>query len=273
VSAVPGSAGNIAGDSRAWTGAYDWLGQKAYLRRLRASGTAEWREGSDSHSRLLSSGLAYKWDRNWSILARGIFSRVNQLPDGVVHDKRRGQIGLAYRPVDQDVWNALWRYEHKVDQRHAAQSAALSPAPAHTVTDVVSTHLNYQPTARDHYSARVALRSSKNVLDALHSRYGASLWQGRWTRDLDALWDLGLQAGLWADDQGSTRYTLGAEAGYQLGGGIWLSIGYNALGLRDPDLSGADYLDTGLYLRLRFKFDERLFLSDADASESMNRVD
>ena len=266
VSAVPGSVGTIAGASRAWTGAYDWLGQGDYLRRLRASGSAEWREGSDSHSQLLSSGLAYKWNQDWSVLARGIFSRVQQQSDRAVHDKRRTQIGLAYRPVHQDVWNALWRYEHKVDQRHGAHGSA-TPA-AHAVTDVLSSHLHYQALARHHVSTRLAVRSRRDVLDALPSRYLAGLWHGRWTHDLNAVWDLGLQAGLWGDDRGVTRHTLGTEVGYQLGSGIWLSVGYNLLGLNDPDLSGADYTDAGLYLRLRFKFDERLFISGADTGAS-----
>jgi hypothetical protein len=39
------------------------------------------------------------------------------------------------------------------------------------------------------------------------------------------------------------------------------------LGLRDPDLAGADYTDSGFYLRLRFKFDERLF-QDAKAKSA-----
>jgi hypothetical protein len=59
---------------------------------------------------------------------------------------------------------------------------------------------------------------------------------------------------------------LGAELGYQLSNGLWLSAGYNVIGLHDPDLSGSDYTDSGAYIRLRFKFDERLFSGGASTS-------
>ena len=60
--------------------------------------------------------------------------------------------------------------------------------------------------------------------------------------------------------QGRTvSYASGVETGYLVMENLWLSAGYNWRGFRDRDLTGSDYTAKGLYLRLRWKFDEDLF--------------
>jgi len=48
--------------------------------------------------------------------------------------------------------------------------------------------------------------------------------------------------------------------GYLLRTNLWLSAGYNFSGFSaDRQLQGYEYTQPGVYLRLRFKFDEDLF--------------
>jgi hypothetical protein len=260
VSALPGPNGTSTGESKAITGAFDWLGADEYKNRLRGSGSAEFRQATDSTSGLLTLGLAYKIDPDWSVLTRATANRVSNLSDGSMHWLEREQIGFAYRPVDQNVWNSLFRYEHKADNWQGVVSTNVLPV--NTTTDIFSAHLNYQPWQQDILSARYATKQSVTTSDGLRSTYGAHLLYGRWTHDISQDWDFGLQAGLLLGDSGTQQHTLGAELGYQVSQGLWLSGGYNVLGLHDPDLAGADYTDSGFYLRLRFKFDERLFQED-----------
>ena len=265
VSALQGANGTSTGESKAITGAFDWLGAGEYKNRLRGSGTAEFRQATESTSGLMTLGLAYKLDPDWSVLTRATVNSVNNLTDGSVHWLEREQIGFAYRPVDQDVWNSLFRYEHKADNWQGVVSTTLLPV--NTTTDIFSAHLNYQPWQQDILSARYATKQSITSSDGLRSTYGAHLLYGRWTHDIRQDWDFGVQAGMLLGDGGTQQHTLGAELGYQVSQGLWLSGGYNVLGLRDPDLAGADYTDSGFYLRLRFKFDERLF-QDAKAKSA-----
>ncbi|MDB5940264.1 MAG: outer membrane protein precursor, partial [Polaromonas sp.] len=65
-----------------------------------------------------------------------------------------------------------------------------------------------------------------------------------------------VQAGYLWGKGGARERTLGLEVGYQAMKDLWISAGYNWLGLKDKDLTGADYTSKGIYLRLRFKFDE-----------------
>ena len=48
------------------------------------------------------------------------------------------------------------------------------------------------------------------------------------------------------------------EAGYNVAANLWLSAGCNVFGYREEVLTGNDYSNRGVYLRIRFKFDEAL---------------
>ena len=86
---------------------------------------------------------------------------------------------------------------------------------------------------------------------------------GRWIRSLNAEWDFGVQAGLLHGSGGALQKTFGGEIGYLVTQGLWVSVGYNVIGLKDRDLTAGEYTSQGAYIRLRYKFDEgTLGLSD-----------
>ena len=72
---------------------------------------------------------------------------------------------------------------------------------------------------------------------------------------------------------GAQQRALGVEAGYLLAQNLWLSAGVNVSGfVGDADLSGYEYTLRGIYLRLRFKFDETLFKrNDPVVNRSLDR--
>ena len=265
VSALPSAIGTSTGESKAITGAIDWLGTGVYANRLRGSSTLEFRDAADATSSLFSMGVAYKLNPDWSVLSRATLNRVGNRVDGSLHWLEREQIGFAYRPVDQDVWNTLLRYEHKADRWDNVLST--TALPINSLTDILSAHVNYQPRLGDILSARLAAKQNTSSSDGINSNYGAQLLYGRWTHDISESWDFGFQLGLLFGDGGTQQHTAGAELGYQLTKGLWVSGGYNVIGLHDPDLAGADYTDAGFYVRLRFKFDERLFNNTPGAKD------
>ena len=62
---------------------------------------------------------------------------------------------------------------------------------------------------------------------------------------------------------GARQSANGLELGYLVRQNLWLSLGYNRSGFAaDADLAGYEYTQSGVYLRLRFKFDENLFMHD-----------
>lgn len=251
--------------------------------RLKASGIGELRRGSDTHTYLVSAGIGYKLDANWSLLARSVVTDSQGQGINAGNNRRlmRNQLGVALRPGGQDVWNALARYEHKLESV-SANGLATAPtsitglggigAPGVYSTDVISAHLNVNPARGNYVTARYAGKVSRADDGLLASRYWAHLLQGRYTRDLAPDWDVSVQAGLLYGKGGALQKTLGLEGGYQAARNIWVSVGYNAVGLSDRDLTGADYTSKGAYIRLRFKFDENTLGFGAPARLDNARV-
>jgi hypothetical protein len=67
----------------------------------------------------------------------------------------------------------------------------------------------------------------------------------------------------------SRQSALGLEVGYLVKENLWLSAGYNWRGFSDADLTASEYTNSGVYMRLRLKFDEDLF---ASTSRAINRT-
>lgn len=246
-------AGVPGAESTAGTGGFDFV-KKA----LRLTGAVELRHGSDQDSQLYRSGLAYKFDPSWSMLARSAISLTETKGDAPQDNLlSRNQIGFAYRPVNNDRWNALARYEHWYqDNRGGLGDPGALDGPGLTNAHIVSAHVNLQPARGTYLTARQATKWQTVDYDDLTSRSWATLTSLRATRDLDERFDIGAVGALWLGDGGERQRALGLELGWQMQRNIWLSVGYNFLGVDDPMLTNGDYLDDGAFVRLRMKFDE-----------------
>ena len=276
------SLGGLANSGNTGTGYAGGLGQSTavtsgieYLSdSLKASGVFEARRGDDANTRLLSAGFGYKIDPSWSLLARSIVSDSEGQGTNAGNERhlQRHQIGVAYRPVDDDTWNALARYERRSENVVGAGNAAGAlqgssvfgadngaSLPGKTSADIVSAHLNYNPEPGRYVMARYAGKISRANDGVLPSKYWAHLLQLRYTQDIDQDWDFGVQGGLLYGKGGGLQKTFGFEVGYQVYKNMWLSAGYNFVGLHDRDLTANEYTSKGAYLRLRFKFDETTF--------------
>ena len=239
---------------------------------FKASGVLEARNGDDANTRLFSAGAGYKLNPEVSLLARSVISDSEGQGANAGNERhlQRHQIGLAYRPVDTDTWNALARYEHRSEKIVGGgnSAGALSGGsafgsdsgnatlPGTTSADIVSAHLNFNPERGTVITARYAAKVSRADDGVLPSTYWAHLVQARWTKDLNADWDVGVQAGVLYGKGGGLQKTAGVEVGYQAYKNTWVSAGYNVVGLKDRDLTANEYTSKGAYVRLRFKFDE-----------------
>ena len=240
-------SGSAANQSVAVAGAVEYTRNPAF------KGTArlELRYAEDSDSMLNTLGLAYRLSDTWSLLGKntlaithskaGDSSRVNELL----------QSGVAYRALASLGWNGLAKYEYK---RESDSGAADLKRQVHSV----SVTANWQPRAETVFSGRYAAKLAQDRSGGLDTRSTAQLLAGRVTQELGRDWDVGATAQMLVE--GGTRsrqFGLGLEAGYQLRKNTWVSVGYNLLGFREPDLAAADATARGAYVRLRMKFDER----------------
>ena len=251
-----------AGDSSALA-----LGASYSAGYWRANGAAEWHSQADGTlSSLYSLGVAYKLDRDWTVLGRSIQTLTDGATSGS-HLISRQQVGLAWRPAARDDINGLLRLEHRYEKVALAGTAlggadsAFSGAgdgvlPGAYQTRILTALGNYTPRRGLSLTARYAAKWTSYSDDLGSSQYGAQLLHTRVTQDLGENWDIGLQLGALQGQGGARQSTTGVALGYQLFRNAWLTLGYNFIGLKDADLTSNEYTNEGAYIRLRVKFDE-----------------
>ena len=228
--------------------------------------------GNDTWMSTLTA--ARKINRDWTFLGRNYLLDTDNRGHSGNRWEDKLQLGLAYRDTDTNLFNALARYEYWVQRDKSGANNYLPPYgsdgtigyPGDPVASqgfdkhIVSVQGEYHPSRPWWFNARTAAKWQRDHFEATDNFYSAYLISGRATYDFSKRWDLsGLASHLYSPQGKSTQRALGAELGYQLQDNLWLSAGYNWRGFNDRDLTGGEYTNRGMYLRIRFKFDEDLF--------------
>lgn len=251
LSATTGDA-NAAGVGLEYTASELWKG----------SGRVEWREDANNTNWLMTLGVARKMDRNWTLLARDYLSLVSaRTAAGADSRQNRFQVGFAYRPVDNNKFDALGLYERKSDTSGTGAAATDSD------TDIISLRANYHPSRPWWFSGRYAFkRVNELLLGTVNDSYRAQLLGGRVTYDITNRWSIGGIVSVLQGQGGARQYAYGLEVGYVLVDNVYVTLGYNWRGFRDDDLTGSDYTNRGWVLGVRYKFDEDLFRKNDPAA-------
>ena len=227
-----------------YTGAPDWKG----------SARMELRESAVSDSLLSTVGGAYRIDETYSLLAKNVLSVTNN-HGGAKKTEDWAQIGLAYRGAAPNRYNALFRVEYRMEK-----TDELTALDSQRNVGILSVHHNYQPDPDWVVSGRVAAKWVSDRSAGLVTHYDTQLLSARATYDWSRGWDVGVNAAALLGGKARARQLgLGAELGHLMTDNLWFSVGYNMFGFTDKDLSAQDYTNRGFYIRLRWKFDEKLF--------------
>jgi hypothetical protein len=284
VNVIDGLTGDATGAAFGldWTASELWrAATRVELRRTDDSPRTPGDEAFDTGLWQLSVGR--KIDRDWTLLARNYFLRTDYAARGDVLQNRT-QVGLAYRDTDTNRVNALARYEYKLEDDDSGLGVAtgiglppvLGGAPRDSVRSrahIVSTHADWHPSRPWWLTGRLAAKWQDDRFTSSDGRvvdddFNAWLASGRVVYDVTENWDLGLLGATFRGEDGANQYAYGVEVGRLLRQNLWLSVGYNWAGFEgDPDLARYEYTQDGVYLRLRFKFDETLFMADPYASD------
>ena len=154
----------------------------------------------------------------------------------------------------------------------AAADASAQPLSDGYLKHIASLVSDWHPDRNWWLTGRLAGKRQTDHFSSGDSRFRAWLAGGRATYSLTERWDVSALAyRMWSPHLNSQN-AFGAEVGYLLTSNLWLSGGYNWAGFRDYDLTGSEYTSRGAYLRLRFKFDERLFRgSDPSVNHTLDR--
>ena len=237
----------------------------------KSSGRLEWREDNNNTNWLFTAGVARKLDSDWTLLAREYASIIkprNAL--GTDRVQSRFQIGFAYRPVDNNQFDALGLYERKNDRDRTPGAEIDSD------TDIISFRGNYHPSRAWWLSGRFAYKNvNELLLGTVNDSYRAQLLGGRVTYDVTNRWSVGGLFSVLQGTGGDRQYAYGLEVGYIVMDNLYATLGYNWRGFsssgRAQGLTGNDYTNRGWVLGLRYKFDEELFRkNDPNANKTLN---
>ncbi len=217
--------------------------------------------------------LARKLSRDWTLLSRNyLLSTRYDARGDVLQD--RFQLGVAYRDTDRNRINALARYEYKLERDESGLTLMDggivdgSSQDVRTRAHIVSTHADWHPSRAWWLTGRVAGKWQQDQFAysdgaRVNSRFRAMLFSARVVYDITENWDIGVLGSTFRGQSGANQYAYGLEVGRLLRQNLWLSAGYNWTGFAgDRDLNGYEYTQQGVFLRLRFKFDEDLFRPD-----------
>ena len=219
--------------------------------------------GQSQNQWLSTTSFARKLSQDWTLLTRNYLLLTEQGYNAIGQSVGRGlqdraQLGFAWRPTETNVYNVLSRYEYKTVRQQT------TPGGDDYYSHIVSMHADYHPSRPWWATVRVAAKETVDfTLPQASQCYAAWTVGGRVTHDINENWDIGILASTLNSPQGGgQQYAYGLEVGRLVTKNVWVSAGYNISGFSDRDLTGSDYTTRGIYVRLRFKFDESIFKRD-----------
>ena len=230
---------------------------------------------SSYDSWLSTISLSRKLNRDWTALVRNYYLLNNFGSATAKRYENRFQLGFAYRDTDTNRVNTLFRYEYW--RRRDPVLQAVADASAQPLSDGYLKHIaslvsDWHPNRNWWLTGRLAGKRQTDHFAGGDSRFRAWLAGGRITYGLSERWDVSALAYRMWSPRINSQNAFGAELGYLVTSNLWLSAGYNWAGFRDYDLAGSEYTSRGAYLRLRFKFDERLFRGgDPSVNHTLDR--
>lgn len=182
----------------------------------------------------------------------------NQLLTNALSDTANLKLGLAYRDPNDDRFNALLRYEYRVNPSTIPDTILFGTGTG-SIDHTFAAEAIYAPNWRWEFYGKYALRNSTSYLAAdLDNTSTVSLAQFR----------TGYRLGYRMDVVGETRWInqpstgfselgFAIELGYYLTPDLRVGLGYSFGEVNDRDFSGYRS-DGGIYLGLSFKVNELL---------------
>ena len=239
----------------------------AYQKRdVRLSSKLEFRKdvgaglGAESYDQWITANrLDYKVNDSWRAIAKATFSETEdktvRIAPEISQNVKFAEAGLgfAYRPVDNNRWNSLFKYTYLYDLPSLGQDE-------NTVdqrSNILAAESLYQINQRWKVGGKLAWRNgelrerrdggewyeSNTRFAAIRGRYH---WISNWDGLVEYRW-------LNVDEDNSTRHGLLMAIDRHIGNNFKVGVGYNFTDFSD-DLRDVDYDNKGWFINLVGKY-------------------
>jgi Invasin, domain 3 len=223
---------------------------------FQTSARLERRTSSTGANTVISAGATGKLSPSLTALLR--YQQASAANPGIIGlgTTANLKLGLAYRDLQSDKFNALFRYEYRKNPSSTPDSILFASG---TGSDehLFGLEAIYAPSWQWEFYGKFALRNSKTYLaDDLTVSTTTTLAQLRTTYRFDYSWDVAAEARwLGQPKTGYSETGLAIEAGYYLTPNLRLSAGYAFGRVNDRDFDN-DRSAGGFYAGLTFKVNE-----------------
>ena len=200
------------------------------------------------------TGVLVNWERNlqegvaYSATAKLFKTERDNNSERLDSDIR---LSMAYRPL-KSRWIALSRLDFKLDSN--TDILGIKTRQRKLIENLTA---NYLLDNRNQLAFNVGLKYVVDSFDGDEYNGLTHLLGAEYRHDLSEIFDVGAHAHMYtSSNSGTTQYSTGISAGWNMTRNIWLSAGYNFEGFSDSDFSAAGHTVAGPYIRFRMKFDQ-----------------
>ena len=151
-----------------------------------------------------------------------------------------------------------WAYLHRLDFVNTHKDDGLTQTNGKKLLS--NFHANYAWADNSQISLHHGAKQVLQVLDAGEYSGLTQFASAQARLSLGPTWDVGANIfGAYSSNAQVRSQGLGASVGVKLADSAWISLGYNFTGLRDGLFNDAAHTAKGLFLRLRWRFDQDTF--------------
>ena len=211
-------------------------------------GRVELREGESDDQWAFIGG--YKRDLRDGVVVASLLDLRSTESAGASNLDGRLGVGFAYRPE-----SSRWAILNKLELVSRENSSAGFDTTARKVVN--NLNASYKVDEVTQVSLQYAFKYVLDTIDGEEYRGYTDLIGAEARRSLSSRWDVGFNASvLNSRNAGVTDFAYGVSVGHQFATNAWASVGYNFEGIEDNDFDESDYTTKGVYLKVRFKFDQ-----------------
>lgn len=219
------------------------------------NGRIEIRNASLDNEKNLELGAQRNLDQGRSLAASYSYQEADSQATGVETNTINTDLRLSYADRPND---SRWMWLDRAD--YITQNSQTTGSTLNGAKLVNNLNANYLPDRRTQIALQYGAKYVLDTIDGADYMGYTDLTSAEIRHDVSEDWDIGMFASIERSvSAGVNTFGFGASFGRKVVDNMWVTAGYNVLGMNDRDFSDASYRAKGAFITLRMKVDQDTF--------------
>jgi len=221
---------------------------------VKASAKFEYGDGKVAKKTNVYLAGDYRFQRDFSFILKYNRSNENSVTNSGYRNMSHLILGMAYRPTESNLFNAIGKFEVKGDKNHY-----LAPFIDYGAV-IGSVHTYLEPIHRFELGIKLAYKVSSEESEQFSYSTHTSFYLLRGSYDITEKLDASVEYRALVQAEAKdilSGYSI--DAGYAVMENLKLVVGYNFKGYKDRDLVENNVWSAGPFVKFSYKFGEELF--------------